>query len=144
MSGRVRFSEESKIPKVTKAERETRLAVIIALRAKGYTFTEIGRDERVNLSERQVRRDWKKANPLREDFVEELIRRQVAQIESLVPDDDYKVKLQYRDALISKLLPRPKEGEASGVSGVEIKIVRAEGPLIDPAPEFSQDERTDA
>lgn len=92
--------------RATKTEREERLYRIVSLRAKGYTFEDIGNNPEINISERQVRKEWNRHEGRREDLANHLIQRQIAQIESLVPAEDYKSKLQYRADLIWVLQPK--------------------------------------
>ena len=70
---------------------------VIELRCSGYSEVKIA--ELLGVSERTVRRDLKSS--IAEEFVEELKRRQLRDIEE---SEDPKIRLLYRDKLLNKLM----------------------------------------
>lgn len=78
---------------------------IIELRCSGLTIPRICENLRENglkISERTVWSDLHSSTT--KDFVEELLRKQLADLTLL--GDDYATRLKYRDQLLDKLMPR--------------------------------------
>ena len=88
-------------------KQDERRISVIELRCSGYTQTEIA--EMLGVSERTVRRDLKSS--IAEDFVSELKRRQLKDIEE---SKDPKIRLHYRDKLLNKLMPKKVNQTISG------------------------------
>lgn len=81
---------------------------VIGLRCVGLTQAQICeklREEGFRTSERTVWADLHSATA--EDFIEELKRRQLADI--ALAGDDYEIRLKYRDLLLDKIMPRKVE-----------------------------------
>ena len=81
---------------------------VIGLRCVGLTQAQICeklREDGFSISERTVWADLHSATA--EEFIEELKRRQLADI--TLASDDYEVRLKYRDLLLDKIMPRKVE-----------------------------------
>lgn len=92
----------------SKVKQEARRKRVIELRCVGLTQAQICeklREEGFRTSERTVWADLHSATA--EDFIEELKRRQLADI--ALAGDDYEVRLKYRDLLLDKIMPRKVE-----------------------------------
>jgi len=90
---------------------ETRRRRVYELRCRGFTIPNICeklREEQVFVSERTVWEDLHSNQML--SFVEELLRRQFADMEL---SGSYKLKLEYRDRILDRLLPRKPENNVS-------------------------------
>jgi len=90
------------------------------LRAKGWTYQQIAAELGVN--EKTIRRDMKTVDV--KDFIDELIRQQLADI----IESEGEIRLKYRDKLLDKLLPRKVEAktESKGEMTFELKAWRPE------------------
>jgi hypothetical protein len=89
-------------------KREVRKRRVIELRCVGLTQAQICeklREDGFSISERTVWEDLHSATA--EEFIEELKRRQLADI--TLASDDYEIRLKYRDLLLDKIMPRKVE-----------------------------------
>ena len=64
-------------------------------------FSEVLIAKKLGVSERTVRRDVKSVQV--QEYIDELLRRQLKDIEE---GDDRKIRLQYRDKLLGRLMPK--------------------------------------
>jgi len=113
------------VPK-KKLKTASRRIKVIELRAKGWTIDKIAGFLKV--SEKTIDRDLKSVDVV--EFVDELVRRQIEDIESV----DEGERLRYRDKLLDKLIPRRIE------SKVKAKVETSIKPVID-WQNLSEDER---
>ena len=88
-------------------KQDQRRVRVIELRCSGYTEAQIA--EMLGVSERTIRRDLRSA--IAEEFVSELKRRQLKDIEE---SQDPKTRLEYRDKLLNKLIPKKVNQKTSG------------------------------
>ena len=101
----------------TELEQRKRLLEIMRLRAKGWTQEDIATELRVN--RRTIIRAFQ--SPFAQEFVNELIQRQLFDIEHST-GEDYRNRLKYRNLLIGALLPRKIESSVEGGTSFEIVI----------------------
>jgi transposase len=94
-------------------KRANRRLQVIELMCKG--FTEIQIAKKLGVSERTIRRDLRSLEA--QEFGEELKRRQLRDIAEC---EDIRLRLEYRDRLLGKLIPKKvnkkTEGKEEGVS----------------------------
>lgn len=80
------------------------------------------REEGFSTSKRTVWADLHSATA--EEFIEELKRRQLADI--ALAGDNYEIRLKYRDLLLDKLMPRKVEQKNTGEPTISVRLWRPE------------------
>lgn len=101
-------------------KREVRRKRVIELRCVGLTQPQICeklREEGFRTSRRTVWEDLHSATA--EDFIEELKRRQLADI--ALAGNDYEIRLKYRDLLLDKMMPRKVEQKTESKVAVVVE-----------------------
>jgi len=101
-----------KCPKLTKRQRRRR---VVELRAQGYTLQHIADALKVN--EKTIDRDLKSVDV--KIVVDELIRRQLDDMEH---EEKGYVRLQFRDKLLEKLMPRKVEQQVTGEMKQKLEV----------------------
>jgi len=99
---------------------ETRRRRVIELRCLGLTIPQISeklRDEGFRASEKTIWNDLHSSTV--EDFVEELKRRQLADI---ALSEEYKTRLHFRDRLLDKLIPKQIKSELTGPAQIIVNF----------------------
>jgi len=94
---------------------------VVELRARGLTYEQIAHE--LGVCSRTVIRDMQSVDVKK--FVEELVRRQLEDIEGA----DEKSRLRYRDYILDKLMPKRVEAKTETRGVVEYKIVIKEPKL---------------
>ncbi len=117
-------------PKPNLLRKKARRRRVIELKAQGYTIAEICKE--LDVSDSTVDRDLKSTDV--QQFIDELVRRQITDIESSKPA----VRLHYRSDLLDKLLPKKLEQKIEGGESWTVEIVdnskQTEETNVPPAP----------
>ena len=98
---------------VPKLKLVARRRKVIELRAKGKTIQKIA--EELGVSEKTIDRDLKSQQI--QDFIDELIRQQ---LEDII-EAEIKTRLQYRNSLLNKLMPKQIEQKTETKGEIIIK-----------------------
>ncbi len=104
------------VPKTKDKLRKTaRRRKVIELKAQGKTIAVIAKE--LNVSEKTIDRDLKSQDV--QAFIDELVRRQIVDIESSKPA----TRLHFRSDLLDKLLPKKLEQKIEGGESWTVEIV---------------------
>jgi IS30 family transposase len=102
-------------PKPNKLRKKARRRQIIELKAQGYTIAEICK--KLGVSDSTVDRDLKSQDV--QAFIDELVRRQIIDIEASKPA----IRLHFRSDLLEKLLPKKMEQKIEGGETYRVEII---------------------
>lgn len=98
--------------RITKAIRRRR---VIELKGKGYRIEDIAKE--LGVSDSTVDRDLKSADV--QALIDELVRRQIEDIEASKPA----VRLSFRSDLLDKLLPKKMEQKIEGGESFRVEVI---------------------